>query len=159
MIKWGINLIVPHSHNFTIMCIEHDIRNPAATRERIVSDRGDGIGYGDGSGSASASCQMGLGVVGIKKVSLLIAIHGQGAPRASACCAVVYNVSHTIERIDSDRGDGIGDGDAGEAAAIIDRTPSDRGDGIRNGDARQPAATVEHVRRDSLNAIPNCGRA
>ena len=35
-----------------------------------------------------------------------------------------------IERIDSDRCDGIGDGDAGEAAAIIERIVSYSGDGI-----------------------------
>ena len=105
-----------------------DVGEAAVMSERIVSDSCDGIGDSDAGGSASASCQMGLGAVGINQVPLLIAVHSQSSPGTPVCCAVVYNILHTVERMVSDNCDGIGDGEAGEGSAISECILSDRGD-------------------------------
>ena len=41
-----------------------------------------------------------------------------------------------MERIVFDAGDGLGDGDARQACAVIERTAADAGDGIGDVDAR-----------------------
>ncbi len=57
---------------------------------------------------------------------------------------VVYKALNTvIERSVADFGDGVGDGDARQAAATIERLVADGGDGARDDDARQASATAE----------------
>ena len=56
----------------------------------------------------------------------------------------------------ADGGDGVGDGDAGQAAATIERAVADGGDGVGDGDARQAGATIEFVTHCiSINFITN----
>ena len=68
---------------------------------------------------------------------------------------MVYDIFHKVERLASDRGDGIGDGDAGEAAARGKRIASDRGDGIGDGDGFEAGAVVERRVSDRGDGIGN----
>ena len=54
----------------------------------------------------------------------------------------------TTERFFADWGDGVGDGDARQAAATRERLVADGGDGVADGDARQAAATRERLVAD-----------
>ena len=66
---------------------------------------------------------------------------------------MVCDIPHTKERLVSDSGDGIGDGDAGEAAATRERRVSDSGDGIGDSDAGEAFAIIERLASDSGDGI------
>ena len=57
-------------------------------------------------------------------------------------CVYPCQAFATGESIVADGGDGIGDGDAGQAAATIERAVADGGDGAWDGDARQAGAVI-----------------
>ena len=130
-----------------------DVCEVVATIERIFSDRGDGIGDGDARGGVLAACQMSLRAVGIKQVSLLISIHHKGTPRASACRAMINDVSYEIKRRFSDRCNGIGNDDACEAVTITERSSFDRGYGTGDGDAREVVAIKKRTFSDGSDGI------
>ena len=58
-------------------------------------------------------------------------------------CVYPCQAFATGESIVADGGDGIGDGDAGQAAAFRERPFTDGGDGVGDGDTGQAGATLE----------------
>ena len=84
--------------------------------------------------------------------------------RKSACITIVLvrlvsqgvDISQAgalLERMASDGGDGVGDGDARQASAVVERPVSDGGDGVGDGDARQAGAAVERSVSDGGNGV------
>jgi len=58
----------------------------------------------------------------------------------------------SIERIDADGSDGVGDGDARQAG-VCERPDADGSDGVGDGDARQAGATIERSGADGSDGV------
>jgi len=115
--------------------------------ERIFADRGDAVGD---------VIMFGLTPRKLDKRSLVLieqyAIHTNVVSVERVHCDF-RQAGATHERLGSDRGDAVGDGDAGQAGATIEHIVSDRGDAVGDGDAGQAGAFVERIGSDRGDAV------
>ena len=112
-----------------------------AVHESIAADGGDGGGEGDMRGGGEAGGEGGLAVVGIDQRPLDIAVEGAGTPAVGVQRAVVDDVLHVAEGIETHRLDAVGHHHRGEAGAVLEGHIPDvpKGGGKRSKDERHTA--------------------
>ena len=123
--------------------------------ERSFSNAGYGVGDGDGGeGGATLECIVSNAGYGVGDGGRLASYNQGIGSRLNNRIAVLARIVHCVptfhyyggeggailERIRSNAGYGVGEGDGGEGGAIIERTVSNAGYGVGEGDGGEGGA-------------------